>query len=93
MTKSLIINCSLKMDGKIPELLDVCGKFSECRVVRFRDISPDFEISEDIDAIVLSGSGARIVKPAERQLFKENVNLIKQTDLPLFSICYGHQLL
>ena len=81
------------MDGKIPELLDVCGKFSECRVVRFRDISPDFEISEDIDAIVLSGSGARIVKPAERQLFKENVNLIKQTDLPLFSICYGHQLL
>lgn len=93
MPKSLVINCSLKMDGKIPELLDAFEKFSECRVVSFRGISPDFEIGKNIDAIVLSGSAARIVKLVDRDMFKETANLIKQTDLPLFSICYGHQLL
>jgi GMP synthase-like glutamine amidotransferase len=93
MPKSLFINCSLKMDGKIPELIDAFGKFSECSVVSFRDISPDFKIGKNIDAVVLSGSAARIVNPAHRHIFKETVNFIKQTDLPLFSICYGHQLL
>ena len=93
MPKSLVINCSLNVNGKIPELLDAFKKFSECRVVRFSDISPDFEIGKNIDAIVLSGSAARIVKLVDRDMFKETANLIKQTDLPLFSICYGHQLL
>jgi GMP synthase (glutamine-hydrolysing) len=81
------------MDGKIHELLNALEEYGESSVVRFRDISVNFEIDKDIDAIVLSGSAARIVNPAHRNMFMETVNLIKQTDLPLFSICYGHQLL
>lgn len=93
MPKSLVINCSLKTDGKISELRNAFEKFSECNIVKFTDVSTDFEIGKDIDAIILSGSAARIINPVHRDMFMETVNLIKQTDLPLFSICYGHQLL
>jgi GMP synthase (glutamine-hydrolysing) len=93
MPKSLIINCSLKKDGKITGLCNAFKRISECNFVKFRDVSADFEIDKNIDAIILSGSAARIVNPAHRSMFKEIVSLIKRIDLPLFSICYGHQLL
>jgi hypothetical protein len=83
MPKSLVNNCSLKVDGKIPELLDAIGRFSERSVVRFRDISSDFEIAKKIAVIILSGSAARIVKPANRHIFTENVNLIKTNGSPI----------
>ena len=93
MTKSLVVNCSLDTKSRIPELLRAVEKSSEYTVVGFRDISADFKISQEIDAIVLSGSLARIVESTERDLFKNLVKLIKHLDLPVFSICFGHQLL
>jgi GMP synthase (glutamine-hydrolysing) len=93
LTKSLVVNCSLDKKSRIPELLGAIEEFSEYTVIGFRDISDDFKISRDIDAIVLSGSLARIVESTERDMFKETVKLIKQLDLPMFCICFGHQLL
>jgi GMP synthase-like glutamine amidotransferase len=93
MTKSLIINCSLDARGKIEELRKAFCKFSGCTIVSFRDIDASYEVGKDIDAVVLSGSKARIVSPSYRALFKKTVDLINLLDLPVFGICYGYQLL
>ena len=50
-----------------------------------------FNINE-IDAIVLSGSEARIVEPQYVEMYKKVSNLIKNIELPILGICFGHQL-
>jgi GMP synthase (glutamine-hydrolysing) len=91
MTKSLLVNCSLKPTSEA--LLQAVGKFSECTVIQFRDIDEGYHVEKDIDAVVISGSAARIVNRSDRHIFEGVVNLIKTCNLPIFSICYGHQLL
>jgi GMP synthase (glutamine-hydrolysing) len=86
------VNCSLK-PSKNEALLEAVRKFSECTIVQFRDIDASYRPDKDIDAVVISGSAARIVNPSYREMFKETANLIKTCELPIFSICYGHQLL
>ncbi len=92
MTRSLIVNCSLKPSNN-ETLLKIITKFSDFTLVHFKDINADCKVEKDMDAVVMSGSAARIVNPAHRDMFKGTVNLIKHLNLPLFSICYGHQLL
>ncbi len=91
--KSLVINCSKNKHAKLEELLKAIKKFSDCTVIHFGDLYIGFEIDENLDAVVISGSAARIVKPSDRDMFKGTVDLIRRLDLPIFSICYGHQLL
>jgi GMP synthase-like glutamine amidotransferase len=92
MTKTLLVNCSL--NGKISEdLLSAVKKFSECEVANFGDIDYNYQIANDIDTVVVSGSAARIVNPANRAKFEAVEQLIKTCKLPIFAICYGHQLL
>ncbi len=92
MTKSLVVNCSL--NGKINEdLLAAVGKFSEGAVVDFGDVSVDYRVGKDIDAVVISGSAARIVNPSDRAQFEGVERLIKFCSLPILGICFGHQLL
>jgi GMP synthase (glutamine-hydrolysing) len=93
MTKSLVINCSWSETAKIQELLDAIGNFSNCSHVRFRDIHSDFEVKKDIDAIILSGSKARIVNPSRRRLFRETVSMVQRFGLPTLGICFGMQLI
>jgi hypothetical protein len=76
MTKSLVVNCSL--NGKTSEdLLAAMRKFSECSVVNFVDVSVDFRIGQEIDAVIISGSAARIVNPFDRAQFEGVERLIK----------------
>ncbi|NIO37671.1 hypothetical protein GTO27_08200 [Candidatus Bathyarchaeota archaeon] len=93
MTKSLVINCSLDRRANIEELLGTIKKFSDCITVRFGDIRAGYEIEKDVDAVVLSGSKARIVNPSHRDMFKVTVDLIHHLETPILGICYGHQLL
>ena len=92
MTKSLIVNCSLKAAAS-EALLEAVRKFSECTVVQFRDVGEGYRIDEDVEAVVISGSAARIVSPPDIALFGGVVRLIKTCNLPIFGICFGHQLL
>jgi len=89
--KSLIVNCSLKT--KSEALVEAVGKFSECDVIQFSDIHEGYRVKEEIGAVVISGSGARIVDPSDRHFFEGVANLIKTCDLPTLGICFGHQLL
>jgi GMP synthase-like glutamine amidotransferase len=91
MTKTLLVNCFLKTVDK--DLLKAVEDFSEVKLVRFQDIDKDYQIDKEIDAVVLSGSYARIVEPADRALFTNVTSLIKTCNLPIFGVCFGHQLL
>ena len=74
-------------------LFEAVGKFSEPTIIKFRDIEEGYHINTDIDAVVISGSAARIINPSDRSIFEGIVNLIKTCELPILSICFGHQLL
>jgi len=91
--KSLVVNCSLNRRAKLEELVRAVEKFSECESVQFRDIDASYEVAKDKDAVILSGSKARIVDESQRNKFKHVTDLVKHLDLPLLGICYGHQLL
>lgn len=93
MTRSLVVNCSMNRRAKIEELLGTIRRFSQYTTVQFRDIKSGYKVEKDIDAVVLSGSKARIVKPSHRDMFKVTVDFINRLDLPIFGICYGYQLL
>lgn len=92
MTKSLLIDCSLTSSNN-ETLIKAIGKFSEHNVIRFRDVRADYRIDKDIDAVVISGSKARIVDSSHRDMFAGTIGLIKHLNIPVFGICYGHQLL
>ena len=89
--KTLVINCSLK--SRSEELVAAVNKFSTVLLADFSLIDERHLIGSDIDAVIISGSGARIVHPAERQMFSSVIKLIKTCERPLLGICYGHQLL
>jgi GMP synthase (glutamine-hydrolysing) len=93
MLKSLIVNCSLNRQAKVTELVRAVEKFSECKSLHFRNIDANYEVGEDVDTVILSGSKARIVDESQRDTFKNVADLIKRLDLPVLGICYGHQLL
>jgi GMP synthase (glutamine-hydrolysing) len=93
MMKTLVVNCSLNIRAKIEELLRAVGDFSEFTAIHFKDIKTSYEVEDDIDTIVLSGSKARIIDPSERNMFRDIVNLINNLELPIFGICFGFQLI
>lgn len=92
MTKSLLVNCSLKATTN-EALLEAVRKFSDYTVIQFRGIDEGYHVEKDVDCVVISGSAARIVNPSDRHMFEGVVNLIKTCNLPILGICYGHQLL
>lgn len=92
MTRTLIVNCSLK-GTESKELNNAISKFSECKVIPFREIDADYQVDKQIDAVVLSGSAARIVDPSHRAMFEGTANLIRRFNQPILGICFGHQLL
>jgi GMP synthase-like glutamine amidotransferase len=92
MTRTLLVNCSYT--GKVSEdLFKAVGQFSEITVASFKNIVANFQITRDIDAIVLSGSAARIVQASDRGKFENVEQLIRNCSLPLLGICFGHQIL
>ncbi len=91
-TKTLLVNCSLKNTVN-KDLFAAINKFSEFKVVPYSEVSEDFCVDKDFDAIVISGSAARVVDQADRAKFKGVVHLVQTCKLPIFGICFGHQIL
>jgi len=91
MTKTLLVNCSLKSSNE--QLRQALVKFSECNVIDFKDITEAYRLQEGVDAIVVSGSAARIVDPFYQVMFQDVADFVKGCELPLLGICYGHQLI
>jgi GMP synthase-like glutamine amidotransferase len=92
MTKTLLINCYVD-SSRINPVCDALNKFTVCKVVPYTKIQSDYQLGEDISAIVVSGSEARITKPADKAKYGGVVQLIQNCKVPLLGICFGHQLL
>lgn len=92
MMRSLVVNCCLE-PFKIEPLLKTIEKFSEFTTIQYGNLHVGYQVDKEIDAVVISGSEARIANPSHRGMFKGTVSLIKHLDIPIFSICYGYQLL
>lgn len=92
MAKTLLINCYLN-GTEINELRQVTNKFSPSTVVSYEKITSDYKVGQDIGAVVISGSEARIVKTSDRTKFAGVMKLIISCRLPILGICFGHQLL
>jgi len=93
MAKTLVINCYLDKRAENEELLKGIRKFGECSTIHYGDIHAGYRADKGIDAVIISGSKARIVNPSHRDLFKETINLISRLNIPTLGICYGHQLI
>jgi GMP synthase (glutamine-hydrolysing) len=68
--------------GQKPEMLDYkIGKLVEA----VRDKSPDL--------VIMTGSNFMLSKSDTKIVFQEEMDMIKNLDLPFFGICFGHQLI
>ncbi|MCP8306272.1 MAG: gamma-glutamyl-gamma-aminobutyrate hydrolase family protein [archaeon] len=81
------------MDSKkVEELTDAVRLFSDYEVIEYRKTGSGFKVPNEFDAIVLSGSEARIVKAGHVKMYEGVANLIENVKLPILGICFGHQL-
>jgi GMP synthase (glutamine-hydrolysing) len=90
--KTLLVNCYLNR-REVTGLKKAIEPFSQCAVVLYEDIGECYPVGDEFDAVVLSGSEARIVKEADRAKYLHIVELIETCNVPLLGICFGHQLL
>ena len=91
MTRTLLINCYL--DGtKINNLQTVLNNYTNCKVVSFENIQSGYRL-EGFDAVVISGSEARIVSASDSAKYEGVLRLIETCNIPILGICFGHQLL
>jgi len=67
--------------------------FSDYEVVSYEEVQHNFRIKNNVNAVVLTGSEARIVSKEDVAKFSEVTKLIKRINLPTLGICFGHQLM
>ncbi|MBC7108736.1 MAG: gamma-glutamyl-gamma-aminobutyrate hydrolase family protein [Methanomassiliicoccales archaeon] len=90
--RSLIINCYMN-PTEINELFSAIKRLSECHIVHYKEINNKDQIKNDFDAVIISGSEARIVHENHRKMFAKTADLIRNLEVPTFAVCFGHQLL
>lgn len=90
--KTLIVDNRINQVGP-SSVVQAIKLFSDYKVVSFEDIKPNFRIDNDVNAMVLTGSEARIVSKEDVAKFSEVIKLIKRINLPTLGICFGHQLM
>jgi GMP synthase-like glutamine amidotransferase len=92
MTKTLLVNCYVD-SSRINPVCDALNKFTVCKTVPYTKIHRDYQVGEDISAVVVSGSEARITNSEDKAKYDGVVQLIQNCKVPIFGICFGHQLL
>jgi len=75
------IACALKKTGK-----------SQCEIWSFFEIN-EKEISDDVEAIILSGSTAHLQNQSHLSMYTGEIEFVKQVEVPVLGICFGHQLI
>jgi GMP synthase-like glutamine amidotransferase len=68
--------------GEQPEMV-------EYTTARLKDVV----LQKDPDIVILTGSNFMLSKPDTRMVFRPEMDLVRETDLPFLGICFGHQLI
>jgi GMP synthase (glutamine-hydrolysing) len=83
----LIIDCG---SNKTKYIEQIVYEFMDTRVVSLMDFQPDD--LKDIRGVIISGAPI-LVTEIDTTPYLEKMNWIKTTELPVFGICFGHQLI
>ena len=76
---------------KITESLRKIKKL-ETETWEYSEVS-ERRIPVDVEAIILSGSSAHLENGSNKPNYDAEINLIKNVDIPVLGICFGHQLI
>lgn len=79
-----------KIDQIKKALLEL-GK-SEVVVWSFSEIN-DQPLSEDVEAVILSGSNSLLSKPEHLAMYRSETEFVRNVNVPVLGICFGHQLI
>ncbi len=90
--KTLIVDTRINQT-KPSSVVQAVKPFSDYEVVSYEDIKPNFKLKNHVNAVILTGSAARIVSKEDVAKFTEVTKLIKRVNLPTLGICFGHQLM
>jgi len=90
--KTLVVNNYLE-PARVKADTEAVELFSEYEVIKYHDVPPAFDVGGDIDAVLLTGSEARIVKDKDVALYRNVLNFIGHVEIPVIGVCFGHQLL
>ncbi len=90
--KTLIVDTRINQT-LLSSVVPAIKPFSDYEVVSYEDVKPNFRIKKDINAVILTGSEARIVSEEDVAKFSEVTKLMKRINLPTLGICFGHQLM
>lgn len=75
---------------QIVEALKKCGR-SQIKVVKYDSI--DEETISSAEALILSGSAAHPWKKEHMAMYKNEISIVQNCEIPILGICFGHQLI
>lgn len=82
---------NLSKVDQIAHALRYVGK-SKHEIWSFSEIN-EKKIPDDVEAIILSGSSASLQNQDHASIYRAEIELIKQVEVPVLGICFGHQLI
>jgi len=82
---------NLNKANQVSQALRKIGK-SKHEIRHFSEINKK-STKDDIEAIVLSGSAAHLQNPDQASMYSAEVEIVRKVDIPIFGICFGHQLI
>lgn len=89
--KVLIVNNYLGR-GKVLSVVEAVKKFSDYEVLSYAQPRELSRAAGNFDALILTGSEARITRSEHVKLFNSVIELIQDSSAPTLGICFGHQL-